>query len=432
MTRSVWRALLIWLAAMAVGSSIYISLYVGLMGVIIGLTPICSAHFGAGEYRKVGEDAVQGVWLAMVMSSIGMIVLLNPDTIFRLTNTPAHIASDTRGYLLGIAWGLPAALVFRVFYALNQSISRPKIVVALQVLMLLLKIPLNIWFMKGGFGMPALGAAGFGWATAVTMWLVLGISACIWLFDKHYAEFKSVRSLKPDWTRLGQILRLGLPIGGSYLIEVSSFTVIALLVSRFDVYQLGGHQIVSNMAAMAYMVCLSLGNATTVLASQQIGAGYNRHASILIKRGIETAVVVAACVCLGLYVFDRELVSLYTNDERTIEVALGLMPWVIAYHFIDAIQTLCSFSLRAYRVSARPMLIYLVSLWFVGIGGGMWLGVWQTNPLKSEGFWMASAAGLLLAGVCLALLLAHVMRQRNALEVRPPASTDLPSPLAPQ
>ncbi|MFN7505323.1 MAG: MATE family efflux transporter, partial [Limnobacter sp.] len=59
------------LAAMAVGSSIYVSLYVGLMGVIIGLTPICSAHFGAGDYRKVGEDAVQGVWLALTMSCIG-------------------------------------------------------------------------------------------------------------------------------------------------------------------------------------------------------------------------------------------------------------------------------------------------------------------------------------------------------------------------
>ncbi|MFN7507016.1 MAG: MATE family efflux transporter, partial [Limnobacter sp.] len=224
-----------------------------------------------------------------------------PDPIFQLTNTPANIANDTRGYLLGIAWGLPAALVFRVFYALNQSISRPQIVVALQVLMLLLKIPLNIWFMSGGLGLPALGAAGFGWATAATMWLVLGISTCIWLFDKHYSEFKSIGSLKPDWKRLGQILRLGLPIGGSYLIEVSSFTVIALLVSRFDVYQLGGHQIVSNMAAMAYMVCLSLGNATTVLASQQIGAGFNRYASIVVKRGLETAMLVATCLCIGLY-----------------------------------------------------------------------------------------------------------------------------------
>ncbi|HEX4917049.1 MAG TPA: MATE family efflux transporter [Limnobacter sp.] len=420
------------LAAMAVGSSIYISLYVGLMGVIIGLTPICSAHFGAGDYRKVGEDAVQGVWLALTMSAIGMGVLLNPDFIFRLTNTPAHIAADTHGYLLGIAWGLPAALVFRVFYALNQSISRPQIVVALQVLMLLLKIPLNIWLMNGGWGLPALGAAGFGWATAVTMWLVLGISACIWLFDQHYSEFKTIGSLKPHWRRLGQILRLGLPIGGSYLIEVSSFTVIALLVSRFDVYQLGGHQIVSNMAAMAYMVCLSLGNATTVLASQQLGAGHTRHASVIVKRGIETALVVAVCVCLVLYLFDRELISFYTRDVNTIDVALGLMPWVIAYHFIDALQTLCSFSLRAYRVSARPMLIYLISLWGVGIGGGMWLGVWQSNPLKAQGFWIASAGGLLLAGVCLALLLAHVIRQRNALHPTMQHSPDLPSPLAPQ
>lgn len=241
--------------------------------------------------------------------------------------------------------------------------------------------------------------------------------------------------MKPDWHRLGQILRLGLPIGGSYLIEVSSFTVIALLVSRFDVYQLGGHQIVSNMAAMAYMVCLSLGNATTVLASQQIGAGHNRYAGVIVKRGIETAMLVATFVCLGLYVFDRELISFYTKDTKTIEVALGLMPWVIAYHFIDAAQTLCSFSLRAYRVSARPMLIYLISLWFVGIGGGMWLGVWQENPLKSQGFWIASAGGLLLASLCLALLLAHVMRQRNALDIRPQALPELPCPpstLAPQ
>lgn len=403
------------LAAMAVGSSIYISLYVGLMGVIIGLTPICSAHFGAGDHRKVGEDAVQGVWLAVSMSLLGMAILFNPNAIFQLTNTPAAIADDTRGYLLGIAMGLPAALVFRVFYALNQSIARPQIVVALQVLMLLLKIPLNVWFMHGGFGMPALGAAGFGWATAATMWLVLAVSCGIWLLDSHYAKFKSVRSLRPDWARLKQILKLGLPIGGAYLIEVSSFTMIALLVSRFDVYQLGGHQIVSNMAAMAYMVCLSLGNATTVLASQQLGAGHAQHASRIVRRGLETAVFVAMGVCLLMYAFDRELISLYTKDTQTIDVALSLMPWVIAYHLIDAIQTLCSFSLRAYRVSARPLLIYLVSLWMVGIGGGMWLGVWQSNPLKSEGFWIASVAGLLLAGVCLGLLLMRVMRQRNGL-----------------
>ncbi|HEX4844186.1 MAG TPA: MATE family efflux transporter [Limnobacter sp.] len=400
------------LAAMAVGSSVYVSLYVGLMGVIIGLTPICASHYGAGNTKAVGEDAAQGLWIAAAMSVLGMALMLAPDFLFVLTGTPDEIANEARAYLFGMAFGLPAALAFRVFYALNQSISRPTIVMALQVLMLLIKVPLNVWFMHGGWGLPALGAAGFGWATACTMWLVLAISCVLWRLNPLYQPFKLKRMPGPDWARLKQILRLGLPIGGAYLIEVTSFTFIALLVSRFGAYEVSGHQIVSNMAALAYMVCLSLGNATTVLAAQQLGAGQHRYARQMVKRGMETALMAALLVCSVFALFDRTLIEIYTSDIPTIEVALTLMPWVIAYHVVDAFQTICSFSLRAYKVSARPMLIYFVCLWGVGIGGGMWLGVLKTPPLQAEGFWIAAFVGLVLAGVLLAGLLLHVMKQQ--------------------
>ncbi|MCQ8896889.1 MATE family efflux transporter [Limnobacter humi] len=399
------------LAAMAVGSSVYISLYVGLMGVIIGLTPICSGHYGAGQYAEVGKDAAQGVWIALLLSALGLLVLFNPDFLFSITATPPSIATAAKGYLTGIGVGLPAALVFRVFYAMNQSISRPGVVMALQVLMLALKVPLNVWFMQGGWGLPALGAAGFGWATALTMWVVLGVSVVMWKTDTRYAPFRIHRWVGPDAKRLLNILKLGLPIGGSYLIEVTSFTFIALLVSRFGVNQVGSHQIVSNMAAVAYMMCLAMGNATTVMAAQQLGAGAPRVAVAMVKRGLELAMGIATLVCVLFYVFDRPLIELYTQDETTIAVALSLMPWVIAYHFIDAIQTVCSFSLRAYKVSGRPMLIYFMALWVVGIGGGMWLGVWQASPLQAKGFWMAGVAGLLLAALGLGSLLVYTIRR---------------------
>lgn len=399
------------LAAMAVGSSVYISLYVGLMGVIIGLTPICSAHHGAGQPQEVGKDTAQGVWIACLLSVLGLAVLVYPDFLFSLTNTPANIADAARGYLHGVAFGLPAALIFRVFYAMNQSISRPSIVMALQVVMLIVKVPFNVWFMNGGWGMPALGAAGFGWATAVTMWCVLGISMLIWRFDSHYAPFRLHRFIWPQWDRIGKILRLGLPIGGAYLIEVTSFTFIALLVSRFGVFEVGAHQIVSNMAAVAYMLALGISNATTVMTAQQLGAQDFRAAAQMVKRGLELAVGVATLVCILFYVFARDLIGFYTEDPGTIAVALQLMPWVIAYHFIDAIQTVCSFALRAHKVSARPLLIYFVCLWGVGIGGGMWLGVWREPALQAEGFWIASVAGLLLAALGLGGLLVHTMRQ---------------------
>ncbi|MFN4330206.1 MAG: MATE family efflux transporter [Limnobacter sp.] len=399
------------LAAMAVGSSIYISLYVGLMGVLIGLTPICSGHYGAGRYDEVAKDAQQGIWIALFMSVPGLLVLFNPDFIFRLTDTPPEITSQASGYMAGIAVGLPAALVFRVFYAMSQSISRPGVVMGLQVLMLALKVPLNLWLMHGGWGVPALGAAGFGWATGITMWVVLAISLCIWFGSEHYAQFRPRGFVWPHWDRLKAILKLGLPIGGAYLIEVTSFTFIALLVSRFGVHQVGGHQIVSNMAAVAYMMCLAMGNATTVMAAQQLGAGSPKVAAAMVRKGLELAMLIALGVCLLFYTAGDWLIAAYTRDDSTRAVALALLPWVIAYHFIDALQTVCSFSLRAYKVSGRPLAIYGVSLWGVGIGGGMWLGVWADQPLQAEGFWIASLAGLVLAGVCLAGLLLVTIRK---------------------
>lgn len=403
------------LAAMAVGSSVYISLYVGLMGVIIGLTPICSAHFGAGRHKALAEDAAQGIWVALALSALGWVILLNPGFLFALTDTPDDIAQATEGYLQGIAVGLPAALMFRVFYALNQSISKPKVVMALQVLMLTLKVPLNFWLMHGGWGMPALGAAGFGWATAVTMWLVLAVSWILWRRQSLYHPYRLGRWVAPNWTRLKVILRLGLPIGGAYFIEVTSFTFIALLVSRFGVHEVGGHQIVANMAATAYMICLALANATTVMTAQQLGAGQVAQAKRMVWAGLRIAIGMAVLVCALFYWFDLALITAYTADPATIAVAMSLMPWVIAYHFVDAIQTIFSFALRAYGVSTRPMLIYMASLWGVGIGGGMWLGVWQTPALQALGFWIAAAGGLLIAAVGLGFLLTITIHRHQRL-----------------
>lgn len=405
------------LAAMAVGSSVYVSLYVGLMGVIIGLTPICSAHHGAGQSKEVGLDVAQGIWIALGLSALGIGILLQPQFLFSLTGTSEDIVIEAKAYLAAVAYGLPAALLFRVFYAMNQSISRPALVMALQILMLVLKVPFNMWFLHGGYGVPALGAAGFAWASTATMWLVLIVSLLIWKLDPFYRPYQTSAFQKPEFKRIKKILTLGVPIGASYLIEVTSFTFIALLVSRFGVFEVGGHQIVSNLTALAYMLALGIGNATTVTAAQQLGAQNNAAATLMVKHGLQLAMISATCICTLFFVFDRELISFYTNDSNTIAVALQLMPWAIGYHFIDAFQTVCAFSLRAYQVSARPLLVYLISLWGVGIGGGLWLGVWQANPLRAQGFWIASVAGLALVGLGLALLLRYTIRVYAAQQV---------------
>jgi MATE family multidrug resistance protein len=401
------------LAAVAVGNAVYISLYVGLMGIILGLTPMASRLYGAGEPHKIGLLAGQSLWIAVALAVLGCSAMLFPDPLLSLANADAALEIEIRQYLLAVAIGLPAALFFRVFHAVNQAISTPSVVMRIQIAMLALKIPLNAWLIWGGLGVPAMGAAGCGWSTAIVMWFACLSSLALWLTEQRYAPLKIHGVLAwPRWDLLKPLFMMGLPIGGAYLIEVTAFTMVAVLVARFGIEIVAGHQIVSNLTATAYMLPLSLANATTVLTAQQLGASNPERARLFVLTGLKAAVACALAVIACYALLSDLLISAYTSDAGTRAIAFQLLPWILMYHLIDATQTLCAFALRAYGISTTPMLIYGVCLWGFGLGGGIILGIWNSPPLMAEGFWMASVGSLLLAGILLAGLLWREMRLR--------------------
>jgi multidrug resistance protein, MATE family len=403
------------LAAVAVGNAVYISLYVGLMGIILGLTPLASRHYGAGEHHRIGDLGAQSLYIVALLTCLGTGAMLFPDPILALAQAPPELEADIRAYLAAIAIGLPAALCFRVFHALNQAISAPAVVMRIQLAMLSLKIPLNAWLIWGGFGMPAMGAAGCGWSTAVVMWFACGVSAWLWFRSPRYKTIRAGKRLvRPHGPTLKTLLAMGLPIGGAYLIEVTAFTMVAVLIARFGDAVVAGHQIVANLTASAYMLPLSLANATTVLTAQQLGAGRPDKAREFVLTGLKSAAGCALAVVLLYSLLQDALIGVYTRDAGAAAIALSLMPWILAYHLIDAVQTLCTFALRAYGVSSAPMLIYAVCLWGVGLGGGVVLGIWNDPPLMAQGFWMASVGSLLMAGLLLAGMLWVAMRRPHA------------------
>ena len=69
-------------------------------------------------------------------------------------------------------------------------------------------------FIYGKLGLPALGATGAGMATAVVSWISLGLGLWVITHDRYYRRFQ-LRVGKPDWKSLKELLRLGIPMGGS-------------------------------------------------------------------------------------------------------------------------------------------------------------------------------------------------------------------------
>src|SRR5690606_24058262 len=115
------------LAAMGLAASIYITVFVGLMGVIHALSPLLAQHYGAGRLAEVGAMWGQGIWLALGLSACGAAVLLFPDVWLALSDGVEPRVHDlVSGYLKALVLALPAALMFRTVYALGNAVSRPK------------------------------------------------------------------------------------------------------------------------------------------------------------------------------------------------------------------------------------------------------------------------------------------------------------------
>lgn len=405
------------LAAVAIGSSIYVSVYVGFMGILQALTPIAGHHFGAGRFEEIGRDLVQALWLAFFLALIGVPLLALSDPWLRLTGAPADVAGVASIYLDAIACGLPAALGARAFVALNSAVSRPQVSMAIQLIALLLKVPLNLLFMYGAGPVPALGGAGCGVATAVLHYLTFILCFCVWRFDPGFARFRTRAPLRPDGPRLRALLKLGLPGGGSLLIEVTSFTFIAIFLVRLGAETAAGHQIMANLISVLFMLPMSLGVATGVLVAQSLGADAPSIARRAARAGLRIAAIGACIAVLLVWLLREVIVGAYTIDPRVAAVALHIFGLACVFHAFDALQGVAGFVLRGYKVATAPMIIHGVSLWGIGLGGGYVLAFIRPAGWAMDGafsFWVAAVVGLAFTAAGLIWLALRIANEHAA------------------
>ncbi|MDP9600569.1 UNVERIFIED_ORG: MATE family multidrug resistance protein [Variovorax paradoxus] len=405
------------LAALSVGAAVFVSVYVSLMGVLQALLPIWAELHGGGRGGEVGRSVRQSLYLAAIAIMVGMVILLLPGSVLQWTQVPADMRGEVEAYLAVLAFALAPALLFRLFSTLNQSLGRPQLVTWLQLGSLVVKLPLSIWFTFGGAGLPAMGLVGCGWATLCVNWTMLGCA--IWLLRSRpfYADYGLWKRIEaPDWQQIRKFARLGVPGGLAVLVEVTSFTLMALFIARLGTAAAAAHQIASNLLAVAYMTPLSLAIATSARVSFWLGAGDAAKARHACRQGFELTAVCALFYAAVMAVLRNELANVYSDNPAVITMAGALLLAVALYHFADAVQTFCVFVLRCYRVTLAPLVIYCAMLWGVGLGGSYLLayrglGPWAAmqSPLA---FWIMSAAALALTALLFGVLLRWTMRQR--------------------
>jgi MATE family multidrug resistance protein len=410
------------LAAFAVGSAAYITVFIGFMGVVLAIGPIVGQLYGAKRLEEAGHQLHQCVWLALGLSALGSLLLVFPAPFLVLSRATPEVADKIRGYLLALAFSLPASLLFTVYRGFNTAVSRPKAVMVLQLGGLALKIPLSsaLVFGVAPIGLPALGVTGCGIATLIAMWAQAIAAYLVLRNDRFYDRF-ALRGHgldRPQRAPLLALLRLGVPMGLTILIEVTGFAFMAIFIARLGATPVAGHQIAVNLVSMMFMMPLALSNATTTLVAQSIGASRLLDARRLGINGLQVTMAMAALTGAAVYLTREAIVGLYTADAAVGAVALSLLGWVGLFHLCDALQTFAQMVLRAWRITVISLIVFVLSMWGLGLGGGYVLafdawGVAMASWHGAVGFWIAATGGLLSAGVVLTGFLLWMQQQRT-------------------
>ncbi len=408
------------LSAVGLGNSLFVTVYVTLLGVMTALNPLIAQQYGAthkgeGRATDIGELGRQGVWYGLLTGVIGMALIWM--AILPFEHYFGHLSSNTlaitKEYLWFIGLAMPAAMIHRGLHAYASSLNKPKAIMIVSWLCFFANIPLNYVFVYGKFGMPALGGAGCGLATAIVFWLnavVLGIYIAK---DRYFHQYGLTDKFSlPDMKLFGDLTKLGIPIGLSFFIEVSLFTCIMFLVARLDgstENYVAAQQVVINITSLIFMIPQSLGIASTV----RVGMAMGQREPALARYGsgvaLSGAVAISFVTATFLVVGREHLAELYTKDTAVIAIAAAVILYAAAFQLVDAIQCVASYALRGYKVTTIPMIIHIIAFWGCGLMPGIVLAFYFDMGIY--GFWTALVISLAVAALFLGWYLERYSRR---------------------
>ena len=255
-------------------------------------------------------------------------------------------------------------------------------------------------------------------ATALAFW---GMGLAMLLYTHRCRVYDAValwgRLTPPRPALMGELLYVGLPIGVALFVEVTLFTLIALLVANLGEVTVAAHQVALNLTSFVFMLPLSLGMALTVRVSHALGTDQAGTASFVAWNGVLVSLLAAACNALVLGLWAAPVIGLYTHDPQVQQLAVSLITLAILFQISDALQLSMAGALRGYKDTRVLMGITLLAYWGVGLAGGHLLATRGLGtlipPLGVHGYWLGLICGLTVAALLLGMRLQWLSHRRQ-------------------
>jgi multidrug resistance protein, MATE family len=394
------------LAAASLGYNLYQPVMVLGLGVVAALAPIAAAKIGAGGGAEDLRRAThQSLLSAVAYAAAGWVYLSQTEWILLAIGEPADLARNAATYMRGYQWALLPNLLFFTARAIFSAHERPRPTLVAGVLAVAFNALANYALVFGKLGIPALGIIGSGVATTLSQTLMFLI-----LLGASFVEprLRRLRLFALPWRparpELIALWRLGFPIGAMILAEVGVFCAATMAMGLIGNATLEAHTVALQIASIAFMIPLGLGQAAMVRVGLAFGAGDMHAAARAGWSAFGLTLAYAAISATVMIAAPRLLIAPFINvdapeNSNAVEIAVALLRVAAIFQVFDASQCALANMLRGLHDSKWPFVIAVLGYWAVGAPVGLALGFW--TPLGGVGVWIGLALGLAVVAVLL-------------------------------
>ncbi len=388
------------IAATGLGSSVFTSIAIFGMGLMLGLDALVSRAHGAGDIEGCLRWLHQGVWLAVAVAPVAMGLSWLVFTTLDQWGLHPEIRALVGPYLRVIALGAPALLLYAAFrrYLQGMHVVRP-IMIAL-VTANIVNAAGNWVFIYGNLGMPALGVEGSAWATTAAR-TYMAVFLYVAIRREHAGRGERQPRVPPalDMARIRRLVALGCPAACQITLEVGVFAAATALAGRLDPVAAGSHQIALNVVSLAFMVPLGLASSGAVRVGYALGAGDVRRAVAAGWTALGASAVITFGIGLVFYLWPEPLIRVFTTDARVIEIGIVLLAIAAAFQLFDGTQAVATGVLRGLGDTRTPMIMNVVGHWVLGLPVGYALCFWFGWGVT--GLWIGLSIGLVFVAIVL-------------------------------
>lgn len=386
------------LAAVSFANSIFILGMVFGIGFTQGLTPHVGQSFGKGEHQKVSSLLKNSIVLNTITAFLLAALMLGVGGVMNLMGQTEQVVLYGKEYYNILLYSLVPFLIFFGLRQFSEGIGITKYAMYITLIANLLNIFLNWVLIYGHFGFEAMGVRGAALATLISRIVMLILFAYIFVkldcYKKYIFHFKTPFI---NLTLMLKVLKTSIPLSLQNLVEITAFSLSAIMVGWLGVVPLASHQVAMSMSSFSFMIALGIGAAATIRVSHQYGYGDYKSMRIAGFASVHLSVVLMALCGIAYIVFRNYIPIIYTQDPLVREMAATLLIMSALFQVFDAMQLASLACLRALADVKIPLIFSIISYYLVSLPMGYFFGF--TLNMGPVGVWIGLLLGLAFAGI---------------------------------